>query len=135
MSYVSIRNALVSKLQELQPADLVAVYNHIPKELKDYPCATVRNIGHKNIPNDTAANRRQFSFLITLFYRTDVAQDAETILSDIADKVITKLESDVTLNATCDFTTATEGRWDYLEREIPLRFCEMTITAVKRVNR
>lgn len=133
MSYVSIAAQLVNILQGV--SDLVTVYNHEPKELKDYPCATVTAASHKDAFSDTAANRRVYLFTIRLYFRTDVAQDAETVLRSLADSIISAIESNVTLNGACDFAKPTEGAWDYQEREVPVRVCILTIECNKRINR
>ena len=133
MSYVNIAQQLVIILQSI--SDLAAVYNHEPKELKDYPCATVSAASHKDAFSDTAANRRIYIFTVRLYFRTDVAQDAETVLRGLADSVIGMIESNVTLNGVCDFAKPTEGTWDYQEREVPVRVCILTIECNKRINR
>lgn len=133
MSYVSIAQQLVTILQGI--SDLTAVYNHEPKELKDYPCAIVSAASHKDAFSDTAANKRIYTFTVRLYFRTDVAQDAETVLRSLADSVISAIEVNVTLNGVCDFAKPTEGAWDYQEREVPVRVCILTIECNKRVNR
>jgi hypothetical protein len=133
MSYTNIRAGIVSLLQTIP--EIQEVYNYEAKELAKYPSATVTNLSHKNLFADTARNRRQYSFMIRLYFRTDQPQDAETVLSSIADAVITKIESDITLNSTCDFAEPLEGKWLYQEREIPVRVVEIAVTAVKQVFR
>lgn len=133
MSYVSIAAAIIAKLQTV--TELEQVFSHEPKELAKFPCATVTALSHVDTFADTAANQRAFTFIIRLYFRTDVAQDAETILRNVADKVIAKIESDVTLNGTCDFARPSEGNWLYQTREVPVRVVEVTIECLKRLNR
>ncbi len=133
MSYTSIRAGIVSMLQTV--SGIQQVYNYEAKELAKYPAATVTNLSHKNLFADTARNRRQYSFMIRLYFRTDVAQDAETILSTITDAVIVKIESDPTLGGVCDFAEPSEGKWLFQEREVPLRLVEIVVTAMKQVLR
>lgn len=73
--------------------------------------------------------------MIRLYFRTDVAQDAETILSTITDAVIVKIESDPTIGGVCDFAEPSEGKWLFQEREVPLRLVEIVVTAMKQVLR
>lgn len=133
MSYVSIVAQIKTLL--LTIAEINIVYDYEPKELVKYPCTTVTATGHNNEFGDLAANKRRFLFTIRCYTRTDSASDAETILRTVADKVIEKIENNVTLGGSCDWARPTEGRWSYQEREVPVRVCEMTIEAVKRVNR
>jgi len=133
MSYVAISYAIVSLLSEI--TELLAVYSKEPAELLKYPCATVSSISHQNVPNDTAANRRCYSHIIRLYYKLDSANDAEGILRSIADLVIDKLESHVSLNDTCDYSTPSKGIWRSAEREVPVKVVEITIDAYKRINR
>ncbi len=133
MSYTNIRAGIVSMLQTV--SGIQQVYNYEAKELGKYPAATVTNLSHKNLFADTARNRRQYSFMIRLYFRTDVAQDAETILSTITDAVIVKIESDPTISGVCDFAEPSEGKWLFQEREVPLRLVEIVVTAMKQVYR
>lgn len=133
MTYVSIAAGIMARLQTV--SELEQVYNHEPKELAKFPCATVTAFSHADIFADTAANTRQFTFMVRLYFRTDVAQDAETVLRSVADKVIEKIESDVTLNGSCDFARPSEGRWLFQQREVPVRVVEITVEALRRLNR
>lgn len=133
MTYVSIAAGIMARLQTV--SELEQVYNHEPKELAKFPCATVTAFSHADIFADTAANTRQFTFMVRLYFRTDVAQDAETVLRSVADKVIEKIESDVTLNGSCDFARPSEGKWLFQQREVPVRVVEITVEALRRLNR
>lgn len=133
MTYVSIAAAIVTKLQTV--TELEQVFSHEPKELGKFPSATVTAFAHKDTFADTAANQREFIFMIRLYYRTDAEQDAETILRNVTDKVIEKIESDVTLGGSCDFARPSEGKWLYQTREVPVRVVEVTIECLKRLNR
>jgi hypothetical protein len=110
-------------------------YNYEPKELKDYPAVTVSALGHTNDPYDTAGNKREYSFMVRCYTRTDDSSFGEDSMRQCLDSVITALEGNISLNSTCDFNKATKGRVFYQEREIPVRVGEVTIVAVKRVNR
>lgn len=133
MSYVTIAAQLKTILQTI--TELNQVYDYEPKELLKYPCATITSTSHKNEFNDLAANRRIFTFTIRIYNRTDIASDAETIMRIVADRVITTIEGNVTLNGSCDWASPTEGKWGFAEREVPVRICEIAIEAAKRVNR
>lgn len=133
MTYVSIATQLKTLLQSI--TELSTVYDYEAKELNRYPCATLTAGSHKNNFQDTAANRRQFVFTIRLYNRTDSAADGERIMRVVADKVIQAVETNITLNGSCDWAAPSEGVWGYQEREVPVRVCEITVIAVKRVVR
>ena len=141
MSYVTLAAAIQSLLQTI-PA-IKVVYDYEPKELASedlsggYPAATVSALSHANAFNDIPANRRQYSFMVRLYYSTADGRDsdAETTLRSVVDGVITTLEHDVTLGGACDWARPTEGNWSYQEREIPLRVVEVTIECMKRALR
>ena len=133
MTYVSLGLALETILNTI--VEFNAVYNYEPKELLKYPTATVTALSHEDIFSDTATNTRVFTFTIRLYYRTDLEDDAESILRDLADKVIVALEADPTLSGACDFAKPTKASWTYSEREVPVRIVEMTIDINKRVPR
>ena len=133
MSYVTIAAQLKILLQTI--TELNQIYDYEPKELLKYPCATITSSGHRNEFNDLAANRRVFTFIIRIYNRTDSASDAETIMRTVADRVISVVEGNITLNGSCDWASPTEGKWGFAEREVPVRICEITVEAVKRVNR
>lgn len=133
MSYVSLASALVNILSNI--SSIVAIYSYEPKELKDYPAATVTALRHQDTFLDTAANKRVFTFNIRVYFRTDVEQDAESILRGIVDQIISAIESNVTLSGACDFARPTEAVWDYQERELPVRVAVLSVECVKRINR
>lgn len=133
MSYVEISEGIVNLLDTIP--EIAAVYDHEPKELKSYPCVTVSAFEHDNEFHDLAANKRRYSFLIRAYFRTDNAQDAETVLRTIADNIVSTIESNIRLQNSCDFASPTKARWGYVEREVPVRYVEITIDAFKRVLR
>lgn len=103
--------------------------------MKSYPCATLTALEHDNEFHDLAANKRRYSFLIRVYFRTDNAQDAETVLRSITDAIIRVIESNVRLNNSCDYASPTKARWGFVEREVPVRYVEITLDALKRVLR
>lgn len=133
MGYVSITSAIVSVLNGVSGIEVV--YNHEPKELKQYPAATVTALSHANVFEDLAANKRVYQHKIILYYRTDVAADAESILQALADAVITAIEHDTTLGSTVDIANPSTGKWAYQQRELPVRLVEITISSMQRVVR
>ncbi len=133
MTYVSISGQIKTLLESI--TELNAVYDYEEKNLQKYPCATITAVAHKNEFVDLAANKRRFTFIIRLYNRTDSASDGERIMKIVADKVMQKIESNVTLGGSCDFAIPSEGKWGYQDREVPVRVCEITVEALKRVNR
>lgn len=132
MSYTTIADQLEVILEAV--TSVKKVFPSEPKELGEYPAATIRADGHNDVAADTAANNRVFTFIITLYYPT--SDDLyDQILRGVADDVINAIESNVRINSACDFARPTAGKWGYTQREIPERFVELRIDALKRVNR
>lgn len=132
MGYEAISEKIVELLETIEG---LTVYDHEPRTLGSFPCATVQAAGHRNRFHDTAANARQFSFAIRLFYDDKVPRDAETILRAYADQVIQILEANVTVPGVWDVAQPTEAVWRFAEREIPVRIAEITADFRVRVNR
>jgi|WetSurSiteA1Bulk_404760.scaffolds.fasta_scaffold76058_3 hypothetical protein len=133
MSYSSIGSAIYSTLQGI--TDFNQVYNYEPKELLKYPCGTVTATSHSDTFSSTASNQRIFRFTIRLYFRTDTAQDAEGVLRDLADQVISTIEANTSLSGSCDFARPISGNWAYQEREVPVRVVEIVIECLKRLPR
>jgi hypothetical protein len=53
----------------------------------------------------------------------------------MADLVITKLEANLSLQGTCDYSYPSRGLWRTAEREVPVKVVEIQVDAYKRVNR
>lgn len=133
MTYVDVGAAIETVLGTI--SELNIVYEYEAKQLKKYPAATVSASSHTDVFNDTASNLRTFVFTIRLYYRTDTDEDAESILRELTDRVIVAIETDTTLASTADFTLPTEGRWLFIEREVPVRVVELTVQAVIHIAR
>ncbi len=133
MGYVSVTTKLASLLNEI--TDFQAVYQYEPNALSGYPAAIVIAVGHRDAFYDTAANRRTYSYLIKLLYRLDVDADAESILQQLTDQVIAKLEANVTVAGVWEIARPTQATWSFGEREVPVRVVELTVDIESRVLR
>jgi len=136
MSYVSIGTQIKAILDGV--SGLNAVFNYNEKAIDKWPAAIIVASSHSNKFSDLAANQRDFTFKVYMFHPTNTAtsdEDAEGILRALADAVITAIEGNVTLNGACDWASPTVGTWGYDQREVPVRYVELTIVARKRVNR
>ena len=131
--YVTIGDEIKTILDTI--TEFKVVYAYEAKELSKYPSATVTALAHTDEFIDTHHNTRLYQFAIRLYYRNDSGADAESVLRDLADKVITAIETNVTLNGACDFAHPLEGTWTFAEREVPVRVAEITIQAQKRYLR
>lgn len=131
--YYDIANGIKTILDTV--TELKAVYANEPDLLEKYPAAAVLTRGHRDSVHDTAANRRNYIFNIRIYYRADILEDAENILRKVVDKVLSALEADITLGGTCDFHQATNGDWDYANKDVPVRVAVLTIEATVRRNR
>ncbi len=133
MSYVSISGGIKDILDDI--TDLKEVYAEEPQALLVYPCATISAVSHADNFADTARNQRTFTFMIRLYQRVNDVAHGESVLLGIADDVIGVIEDDPTLGGTCDFARPTRGNWTYVERETPVRVCEITVEALLQIAR
>lgn len=133
MTYTAIAGGIKNILDGV--TGLAVAYDHEPKELLQYPAATLTALSHADAFADLAANNREFVFTIRVYYRTEDASSAERVVRSIVDDIIAAIESDVTLRGTCDYAKPTGGTWAFGEREVPVRYCQITIAAKKRVMR
>ena len=133
MSTTAIGNALKTILEGLN--DFSVVYNYPEDELAQYPAAVIYYKGQGDSFHDLQANRRVIQFGIMIFIRNDSPEDAEESLRTVTDNVINALESNVTLNETCDWASPVSATVTPVEREIPVRVNEITVNAMCRVSR
>lgn len=133
MTYVTIAAGIKTLLDTVD--GLAVVYDHEAKELANYPAATITAAGHENSFADLQANKRMYSFYIRVYYRTADADTAESAVRTIVDDIIAAIEADVTLSGTCDYAMPTRSTWAYVEREVPLRYAQITVQAKTRVAR
>lgn len=128
MSYTGISGGIKDILDDI--TDLKEVYAEEPQTLLGFPCATISAVSHADNFADTSRNQRTFIFTIRLYQRVNDVAHGESVLMGIADAVIEDIEEDPTLGGTCDFARPTRGNWTYVEREVPVRVCEITVEAL-----
>lgn len=128
MSYTGISGGIKNILDDVK--SLQAVYTEEPQNLLVYPCAAISAVSHTDEFADTSRNRRTFTFVIRLYQRVNDPTHGESVLLGIADDVLEALEEDPTLDGTCNFARPTRGAWSYVERETPVRVCEITVEAL-----
>jgi hypothetical protein len=133
MSYVTL-NAKIAELIRAV-SDVAVVYEYDKKELANFPSVTVSPISHQNQMYDTAANKRNFTFIVRIYNRNDDTGASEATLLKLLDDITDALESKPTLEGACDIARATQAKWAYQDREVPVRVIELTIEASKRVLR
>lgn len=133
MTYTAIAAGIKNILDGV--TGLAVAYDYEPKELGQYPAATLTALSHADTFADLAANSREFTFAIRVYYRTEDAASAESVVRGIVDDIIAAIESDVTLGGVCNWAKPTGGTWAFGEREVPVRYCQITLTARIRVMR
>jgi hypothetical protein len=134
MSYVTIGQAICDLLGEI--TSLKQVNNYAETNLVKYPTANVRMRGHNNnFASIGGSNNRVYSFLIDVFYKSENASDAESILRSVTDDIIAKIEGNVKLKGSCDFAMPTSGDVQYTEAQIPVQYITIRIDAKKMVSR
>ena len=134
MGYVTIAAKIVELVDEITALD--QVFNYEPDTLGVYPCATVTAVGHQSALPDIAARHVPSSSSSSASTTAWIEnQDAETILRDLTDQVIAKLETNVVVAGVWDIARPTEAVFRTGEREVPVQVAEITARFEKRVNR
>lgn len=135
LAYKPIKDAIVSKLQTVESLDVV--YAKEEKILGSFPAATVSAKSHEGQFEDTVSNLKTYEHFIRLYFRTDENNDAdyEDVLETVADSVIYALEHDITLGGVVDWAMPTSGIWKFGQKEVPVRYLEITFTSKARVVR
>lgn len=135
MTYTGIRTKIIELLGTIP--EIAVVVDHDPDNLAKYPAVTVEAASHQDSFYDTAANQRAFSFIIRCFYPISSGRDqsAETRLIATVDAIVTTLEATVSVPGVWEIARPTRAVWSKDEREMPVRFCEITFTVESRVNR
>lgn len=131
MGYETIAGSLENIINSVD--GVAVVYDHEAKELGKYPAVTIIAMGHQNEYNDLQANKHSYNFAIRVYYRTDDAATAESTVRGIVDAIIEAVETDTTLSGACDFARPTSSTWAFGEREVPVRFAQVNVTARLRV--
>jgi len=136
--YLSIKSAIVSILEGV--TSLKEVYSKEEKAPADFPAACVSAKEHTATFCSVGAggtNERRYNHLVRIYFRTDEENnpDYEDILESVADDVIFALESNVTLNNTCEYALPTSGTWRFGNKQVPVRFLELTVTSDVHVKR
>ena len=126
-NYVAIGTAIKTLLETISAFKIVYAYE--AKELTQYPSATITALAHNDEFIDTHHNTRHYQFTVRLYYRNDDTASAESVLRGLVDSVITTVEGDPTLGGACDFAQPLAGTWTWAEREVPVRVCDITISA------
>lgn len=133
MGYASITAGIKTVLTSVTA--LQEIYAEEPNVLLEYPCATINAVAHNDTFADTSRNQRAFTFVVRLYQRTNDVTHGESVLLGIADSVLAALEAAPTLNSSCTWSRPTRGNWLYVERETPVRVCEITVEAFLQVAR
>lgn len=133
MSYTSIGNAIAEMIDEI--TEVKVVYNYAARDFADFPAAVVRMTGHNNLFQTTAANNRTYVFEVDVLYKTASPSDAEGIMRTVADLIITKIESDVSLRGACHIARPSRGQISFVAEPIPMQVLTITIEASKHINR
>ena len=135
MTYTGIRAKIIDLLEAIP--ELAEVIDHDPDKLTQYPAATVEAASHQDSFYDTGANQRAFSFIVRCYYPISSGRDqsAETRLIATVDAIVTTLEATVSVPRVWEIARPTRAVWSKDEREMPVRFCEITFTVESRVLR
>jgi len=133
--YKTIKDQLVAILGTVP--SLKVVYGKEEKAIGQFPGACVSAKGHVGQFHDSVSNLKTYDHVIRIYFRIDEANDAdyEDVLESTADDVISTLEHNLTLNGVVDWAMPTSSTWRFGEKEVPVRFIEITIQSKARIVR
>lgn len=138
--FSTIKAAIVSKLQA--DADLGGtgqVFDYEPAlsvELPD-PFATVTSDSNEGEYETTTENKRTFIFTVRIFVErtTRGASAAETLLTDMVDRLIDAIDTDNTLGvAGVLMTKAVTTTWSYVLSDKEYRMAEIKLSTVASID-
>jgi len=94
MSFVSIRNQIISKLESIN--DIQYVYPYPTEDFGGYPCAMVKSDRNESDYETTTENIRSYIFTIYLMQESEHAdrREARRILENLVDQVIDAFDQD-----------------------------------------
>lgn len=135
MTYATTRTTIIDLLGTIP--EIASVVDYDPDTLDQWPAVTVEAASHQNEFYDTATNRRVISFIIRCYYPLTNGRDqkAEARLCVVVDKILAMLETNVKIEGVWELGRPTRAVWGKDEREMPVRFCDITFTAESRVVR
>ena len=134
MSYTSISTQLASIIDEITAVQ--AVYEYAPKNPGPFPYVTVEESGNTDIFLSTAANEREYEFMIRVYYPLDDSSACSRIMKSVVDSIISELEGNNTLDGVVSWSLPVTAKWLYtVNAPKPMRVCEITLRAKEVVNR
>jgi len=132
--FPTLKAKLVTILEGLDDFDSASVFNYQP-ELKDItkdPHAVVIASDLESDYGNTAENRREFSFVISVYVeRKDRGEsDAEALLGDIITDITNAIDQDYTLTGSAIMVKAMPGAWLYAKADKEYRVAQLRVTAL-----
>lgn len=132
--YANIKDAIKDKLETI--TEIKETYGYEKGQFDDYPSATVGGFKLDEEWSDTAANIRKWSFRVRIYQEMEKEgkgpEEAETIIDEIADKIIDTFDNDRYLSAVDDVigVWVTAGNsWE--DRELNMRILELEVQVKK----
>lgn len=133
MNYTTIGEGIKTKLEAID--EIVEVFNYPAPAtaFTKYPAANIRMMGHMNEIRSMGSNDTNYKFAIDLVYKSENAEDSETILRQVTDLIIDAIENDVTIGGACHRSRATTASVSFPTEPLPLHV--VTIEIIATVNK
>lgn len=131
MSFVSLRTYLLTKLTAI--SSLQNVDDHHKTITSGFPACTFEPSQNENDYLTNAENIRKYGFQIIVHQEVSSGgtDNAVGVLAAAVDAIITALDADFTLGATCDFAYATPSKWGrYLSGNATILYAEINLVCV-----
>lgn len=131
--FKDIRQKIMDVL-EADASKIEAVYRSDKSEFSGYPAATVSPSDNPGDYSDQAMDKNTITFLVRVFQEIPQSgqEDAELVLEDAVEEVITIFQNRDVLSPACDWVEPVASTWGYLDRETgPIRVVELRIKCRK----
>ncbi len=134
-TFTSLRSAITTLLGTV--SELFEAFDFHTMSFTGYPVATFEPLANGNIVAENVNNERRHIFQIILHQEMESGgrDNAVTILTLVADAIITAFEEDPTLSNAADFCTPTIGEFtDYTGGDGAILALTITLTCVSETQ-
>lgn len=113
-----LKNTLIPSVSTIRVSN---IFDYEPTDLAGYPACTITSQEVLGKAIDNARNERIYRFTIRIFIDRNVqnfgVNTAESLLRTIADEVISKIDTDLSLGGNCIYTTVFPAKFGYIDRQ------------------
>jgi len=113
------------------------VYGYEKGDLAGYPACTIVGFSVASPLETTSENLRAYTFKIRVFQEINEdsrgAEDAETVIDNLVDTIITKFDNDYHLGDNCEMSLVA-GTLGWIDRELSMRVIDIDLICQKLVT-